>query len=61
MENLIADLHRKTQLLELSLTDSQKEHEERLNNQAKTINHHQADIENLKKNIAEKQHEGIRV
>ena len=31
LESLIAELHRKTQLLEHSLSESQKEHEERLN------------------------------
>ena len=40
LQDLIAELQRKTQLLELSLSDSQKEHEERLNSQAKTIVHH---------------------
>jgi predicted RNase H-like nuclease (RuvC/YqgF family) len=59
LESLINDLQRKTRLIEASLDDSQRDYEDKLNIQAKTINHHQGDIEVLKKNVHEKQHEGI--
>lgn len=61
LQDQIAELQRRTQLLELNLNESQKEHEERLSGQNKTVTHLQSDIENLKKNITDKQQEGIKV
>ena len=61
MTDLLADMQRRIKSLEGVLQDSQRDHEEALNQQTKIIHHHQGEIETLKKNILDREQEGIKV
>lgn len=54
LQDMIADLERKTKLLQVGANENLKEHEDRLLAQEKAMNHHGADIESLKKNVQDK-------
>ena len=43
------------------LNDSQRDYDETINSQSKIINHHQADIESLRKTISDRELEGNKV
>jgi hypothetical protein len=61
LKDQIADLERKTRLLQVNIADSEKDHEDRLLGQDKAMNHHGGDIDSLKKNVQEKQSEGVKL
>lgn len=59
LEALIAELQRKTKAVEVGMDHTQKDYEDKLNGQTKAINHHNEEIEALKKNVHDKQTENV--
>ena len=58
---MIADLQKRIRSLEGNLQDSQRDYEDSLTQQTKIIHHHQGEIETLKKNVLDREQEGIKV
>ena len=54
LQDTIGDLQRRIRLLDGQLKDGQKDYEDKLNTQNKTITHLQGDIEGFKKNVSDK-------
>lgn len=61
LQELMADLQRRIRGAEQDIREAQTAHEDVLTTHAKTISHLQGDIESLKKNVHDRQQEGIKV
>lgn len=59
--DLIADLQRRIKGLEGVIQDSQRDYEDSVSQQQKIISHHQSEIDGLKRNVLDREQEGLKV
>lgn len=61
LQDALADLNRRIAKYTTEMNEGKQIHEERVGAQKKTILHLEGDLESLKKNVHERQQEGIKV
>ena len=61
LQEVLGDLQRRTRALESEIGNCQRDHEDRIRDQQKTIGHLQNDLEVTKKSIKDRQEEGIQI
>ena len=61
LQDVLNDLQRRTRALENEIAGQQREHEERVRDQQKTVSILQGDLEQTKRQIKDRQDEGINI
>lgn len=61
LQEVLADLQRRTRVLENEITGQQRDHEERVRDQQKTVSILQSDLDQTKRQIKDRQDEGINI